>query len=102
MKNLDAKTILSQDLQGNFFFLFSGDHLIKVTFGNREVAGSPFVAKAYNTKSIAVTRLKDGFVGQPIHFESESLLKNVKVAIIISHLIASAFLQPRNLQKVDE
>lgn len=62
----------------DFFFLFSGDHLIKVTFANREVAGSPFVAKAYNTKSIAVTRLKDGFVGQPIHFESESLLKNVK------------------------
>lgn len=45
-----------------------GDHKIEVKYADHEVAGSPFVAKAYNTGAILVTDLPNGVVGQPIEF----------------------------------
>ncbi|KAK3589648.1 hypothetical protein CHS0354_015146 [Potamilus streckersoni] len=45
-----------------------GDHNIEVRFGNQELNGSPFVAKAYDTSAIKVTPPKDGIVGEGISF----------------------------------
>lgn len=42
-------------------------------YGDQEVYGSPFEAKAYNTAAIEVTALPDGVVGQPIEFGSKCL-----------------------------
>ena len=46
--------------------------MITVKYGDTEVEGSPFEAKAFNTGAIEVTNLPDGVVGQPIEFGSMS------------------------------
>ncbi|KAL4220761.1 hypothetical protein ACF0H5_021155 [Mactra antiquata] len=45
-----------------------GDHTIEVMYADSQVNGSPFIAKAYDTNAIEVTKLPDGAVGQPIEF----------------------------------
>ncbi|XP_052216529.1 filamin-B-like isoform X2 [Dreissena polymorpha] len=45
-----------------------GDYTITLKYGEQELTGSPFVAKAYNTTAIKVTDIPDGVVGQPIEF----------------------------------
>lgn len=49
----------------------AGDHTITLKYGDTELSGSPFFAKAYNTAAIEVTKLPDGVVGQPIEFGSK-------------------------------
>lgn len=51
--------------------VIAGDHTITLKYGDTELSGSPFYAKAYNTAAIEVTRLPDGVVGQPIEFGSK-------------------------------
>ena len=48
-----------------------GDHRIEVKYADRELAESPFTARAYDTSAIKVTPLSDGVVGQAVHFTSE-------------------------------
>lgn len=56
------------------FVNFAGDYTIHVKYSDHEVSGSPFIAKAYNTGAIIVSPLHDGFVNQPIYFNSKLLL----------------------------
>lgn len=45
-----------------------GDHRIEVKYGDSEIDGSPFTAKAYDTHAIRVSRFADGLVGKPVEF----------------------------------
>ncbi|GFO22814.1 LOW QUALITY PROTEIN: filamin-a [Plakobranchus ocellatus] len=63
---------LSSDSSGDTVITYIptdvGDYTIRVKYGEHDVNGSPFTAKAYNTGAIIVTALEDGFVNQPMYF----------------------------------
>ncbi|KAL3847646.1 hypothetical protein ACJMK2_018548, partial [Sinanodonta woodiana] len=68
-RNVPVKQIKEgNDYRVEYMPVEVGDHNIEVRFGNQELNGSPFVAKAYDTSAIKVTPPKDGVVGEEISF----------------------------------
>ncbi|XP_076100089.1 filamin-B-like isoform X3 [Mytilus galloprovincialis] len=45
-----------------------GDHRIEIKYGDSEIEGSPFTAKAYDTHAIRVSRFGDTLVGKSVDF----------------------------------
>ncbi|XP_076454335.1 filamin-C-like isoform X1 [Babylonia areolata] len=64
----DQTTNADGDVEVTYTPTQVGDHMISVHCLGREVNGSPFLAKAYDTSAITVTPLEDGFVGQQMSF----------------------------------
>ena len=45
-----------------------GDHRIEIKYGDSEIEGSPFTAKAYDTHAIRVSKFGDSLIGKPVEF----------------------------------
>jgi hypothetical protein len=47
--------------------------MIEIKYGDSEIEGSPFTAKAYDTHAIRVSKFGDSLIGKPVEFTSKSL-----------------------------
>ena len=48
--------------------LFSGNHLVDVTYDNMALPGSPFTSKAYDVNAIVIQPIAGGSVGNHVEF----------------------------------
>jgi len=54
-----------------------GAHSITVEYNGHAVSGTPFIAKAYDSKRVLVGPLPQGFVGKTFQFMGNSFLKKL-------------------------
>ena len=49
--------------------IFAGRHTIQVYYANMEILGSPFYPDVFDASLVTFTPIKDGTVGEEVHFE---------------------------------